>query len=129
MNTQGGAGSVVFPGNPGSPTATIFTFTATNNSAFNTRLLFFCGGKQSNGGGDQNNAPSISLTLAVTGSGLSGASFGVSVTGRNQTGDFTGAFNSGNLTKGATYTCTLTASGSQDGQGIGHIMAIEYKVT
>ena len=127
MNTQGGAGSVTIPSQTNT-SVNIFSFTATNNANFNTRLLFFCGGKLTNGGGDQNNPPSLGLTLAVTGSGVSGASFGVSRTGRNVFGDFTGAFNSGNLTKGATYTCTLSISGSQDGSGIGHIMLIEYKV-
>ena len=126
MNTQGGAAGL---GMTSSNTSTnFFTFTTANYSEFNTRILFIATGLLINGDGDDDNAPSRAATISVSGAGVSFTGGTGTVSGRRATRSFSLSGNSGNVTKNATITATLSQSGSQDSSASGNIMLVEYKV-
>lgn len=123
MSANGGQYSVASSGNYTS--AQMFQFTAANDAAFNTKLLFICSGVITNqdGGTEQT---SFTSSISVTGTGVNLA-FSKACVGNNAIRSFGGAGNV-SLTKGAVYTATLGTSGHQSSGTVGNIMAVEYKV-
>jgi len=122
MSAHGGQYSISSSG--ALVTAQMFQFTAANDSAFSTKLLFICSGVITNLSNDD--VPSFTSYIQVTGTGVS-LTFSQACTGKNVIRTFGGAGNNA-LTKGAVYTGTLGTSGTQYSGTVGNIMAVEYKV-
>ncbi len=127
MSTQGGAAALGMTSS--NTSSNFFTYTTANYSQFNTRILFIATGLIINGDGSDDDAPSRAASITVSGAGVSFSGSSGTVTGRRAERPFSCSGNSGNVTKNATITATLSQSGFQDSSASGNIMLVEYKVT